>query len=503
MRALTLAEIAEVVGGQLHLADPLLVVRGSVALDSRDVVPGGLFAAFDGAQVDGHRFAAAAVGAGATAVLASRPVPAPAVLVPDVRAALARLAHHQLAGSRTPAGRDPLVVGITGSFGKTTTKDLLAAILETEAPTVATAGSFNNELGLPLTVLRADEATRYLVLEMGAARAGDLSYLTSIAPPRIGAVLAVGNAHVETFVAGAGARAVDDPLSLVAEAKAELVEALPAGSAGGVAVLNADDPRVAAMAARTDADVVWFGREHGHEHGRDRGRDREHGRRTVISAVDERLMRGKPVFTLTTPDGDALVRLSLLGTHQVGNALAAAAVAWSLGVGVDRIATALSATGPRSDSRLAVRTRDVDRVTVVDDAYNAFPESMAAALYATWALAADDSRRVVAVLGEMVAQGTDTAVRHRRIGALAADLGFAALIVVDGPDSEFYDSARPAALADAARDGAPGMLVRRARDRDEALVLVRELIRPDDVVLVKGSHDLGLNAVAEALLGEG
>jgi UDP-N-acetylmuramoyl-tripeptide--D-alanyl-D-alanine ligase len=491
MRALRLAEIAEVVGGQLHLADPLLVVRGSVALDSRDVVPGGLFAAFDGAQVDGHQFAAAAVAAGATAVLASRPVPAPAVLVPDVQTALARLAQHQLAGSGKQADSDPLVVGITGSFGKTTTKDLLAAILETEAPTVATAGSFNNELGLPLTVLRADEATRYLVLEMGAARAGDLRYLTSIAPPRIGAVLAVGNAHVETFVTGAGTGAADDPLNLVAEAKAELVEALPAGSAGGVAVLNADDPRVVPMAARTDADVVWFGREGGR------------GRRAVISAVDERLMRGKPVFTLTTPDGDALVQLSLLGAHQVGNALAAAAIAWSLGVDVDRIAAALSATGPRSDSRLAVRTRDTDSVTVVDDAYNAFPESMEAALYATWALAADDSRRVVAVLGEMVAQGTDSADRHGRIGALAAELGIAALIVVDGPDTEFYDGTGPAALADAARAGAPGMVVQRAHDRHEALALVRELIRPDDVVLVKGSHDLGLNGVAEALLGDG
>ncbi|MEY9855441.1 UDP-N-acetylmuramoyl-tripeptide--D-alanyl-D-alanine ligase [Catenulispora sp. GAS73] len=494
MRALTLAEIAEVVGGELHLADPLLVVRGSVALDSRDVVPGGLFAAFDGAQVDGHRFAAAAVEAGAAAVLASRPVPAPAVLVPDVRTALARLAQHQLAGSPAQTGLDPLVVGITGSFGKTTTKDLLAAILESEAPTVATAGSFNNELGLPLTVLRADETTRYLVLEMGAARAGDLSYLTSIAPPRIGAVLAVGNAHVETFVAGApaGTAVVDDPLDLVAEAKAELVEVLPAGSAGGVAVLNADDPRVAAMAARTDAEVVWFSRDH------DRGQDLGH--RAVISAVDERLMQGKSVFTLRTPDGDALVQLSLLGSHQIGNALAAAAIAWKLGIGVDRIAAALSAASPRSESRLAVRTRDVDKVTVVDDAFNAFPESMAAALHATWALAADDSRRVVAVLGEMVAQGADSAVRHARIGALAADLGFAALVVVDGPDSEFYDGTGPAALAEAARDRAPGMVIQRARNRDEALALVGELIRPDDVVLVKGSHDLGLNAVAEALI---
>lgn len=483
MRALSLAEIAEVVGGTLHQADPAGVVTGPVALDSRAVVPGGMFAAFDGAQVDGHKFAEAAAAAGAAAVLASRPVPVPAVLVPDVRTALARLAAHNL------AGLDPLVVGLTGSFGKTTTKDLLATILEAQAPTIATAGSFNNELGLPLTVLRADESTRYLVLEMGAARAGDLTYLTSIAPVRIGTVLAVGNAHVETFVAGAGPEAEGrDPLDIVAQAKSELVAALPSASAGGVAVLNADDPRVAAMAARTEAGVVWFGR----------------GPRATITAVDERLVHGKSAFTLKTPDGSAAVQLSLLGAHQVTNALAAAATAWAMGIGVEKIAAALSAEGgPRSDSRLAVRTRDSDGVTVVDDAFNAFPESMEAALHATTALAADDSRRLVAVLGEMVAQGTDSAPRHRRIGELAADLGFAALVVVDGPKSEFFDGTGPVAMVEAARTRAPGMAVRHVRDREEALTVARELIRPADVVLVKGSHDLGLNNLADALIAEG
>ncbi|WP_194894226.1 UDP-N-acetylmuramoyl-tripeptide--D-alanyl-D-alanine ligase [Catenulispora pinisilvae] len=483
MRTLSLAEIAEVVGGTLHQADPAGVVNGPVALDSRAVVPGGLFAAFDGAQVDGHKFAQAAVAAGATAVLASRPVPVPAVLVADVRTALAQLAKHNLAGI------DPLVIGLTGSFGKTTTKDLLATILEAQAPTIATAGSFNNELGLPLTVLRADESTRYLVLEMGAAQAGDLTYLTSIAPARVGVVLAVGNAHVETFVAGAGPEAAGrDPLSIVAAAKSELVAALPSAAAGGIAVLNTDDPRVAAMAPRTEADVVWFGR----------------GPDAVITAVDEHLVHGMSAFTLKTPDGSAPVQLSLLGAHQVSNALAAAATAWALGIGVEKIAAALSATGgPRSNSRLAVRTRDSDGVTIVDDAYNAFPESMEAALNATTALAADGSRRIVGVLGEMVAQGTDSAARHRRIGDLAAELGFAALVVVDGPDSEFYDGTGPVALVEAARAGAPEMAVHHVRDREEALVAARKLIRPADVVLVKGSHDLGLNALADALAAEG
>ena len=496
MRALSLAEIADVVGGRLHLADPRRIVDGPVALDSRAVVAGGLFAAFDGEHVDGHAYASAAVAAGAVAVLASREVPAPVLLVPDVQAALARLARHNL------DGLEPLVVGITGSFGKTTTKDLLGAILQAQAPTVATAGSFNNELGLPLTVLRADETTRFLVLEMGAARGGDLRYLTSIAAPRVGTVLAVGNAHVETFVAGAGAAVgvgSSDPLDIVANAKAELVEALPPAPAGGIAVLNADGDlemieqmagdyrRVAAMATRTDAKVVWFGR----------------GPAAAIGAADERLIAGMPAFTLTTPDGDAPVRLSLLGAHQVTNALAAAATAWALGVAPDRIAEVLSGTGPRSRSRLAVRTRDSDSVTVVDDAYNAFPESMEAALHATTALAAEDGRRTVAVLGEMVAQGPDSVERHRRIGTLAAELGFAALIVVDGPDSAFFDGTGPTALADAARTAAPDFAVRHARDREEALALACDVIRPSDVVLVKGSHELGLDALADALLTDG
>jgi UDP-N-acetylmuramoyl-tripeptide--D-alanyl-D-alanine ligase len=478
MIPLTLAEIAEAVGGTVHSADPTRIVRGPVVLDSRQVLPGSLFAAFEGANSDGHAYAAHAATAGAAATVASRPVPAPSILVPDVRSALARLAVRNLAGC------SPLTIGVTGSFGKTTTKDLLAAVLEAEAPTIATVGSLNNELGLPLTALRADELTRYLVLEMGAARAGDLRYLTSIANPRIGVVLAVGNAHVATFLAETETVAAGDPLDVVAAAKAELVEALPPASAGGIAVLNADDPRVAAMAADTAADVVTFGRK----------------AEAMIRAVDERLTQGAPTFTLVTPHGRTTVRLSLMGTHNTANALAAAATAWALGISPERIAAALSSAEPRSDSRMAVRTRLDNDVTVIDDAYNAFPESMEAALRATAALAANTSRRTIAILGEMVAQGADSAARHRMIGTLAADLGFAALIVVDGPDSTFYDGVGPAAMAAAARAAAPAMTLHRTRDRAEALERALGLIRPGDVVLVKGSHDLGLSILAEALL---
>lgn len=476
MIRVSLAAVATLTGGRLYRADPDRVLAGRVAIDSRAVAAGDLFAAFAGDRVDGHDHVPAAIAAGAAAVLASRPVPAPCLVVADVREALTRLARHSLAGS------DPVVLGVTGSFGKTTTKDLLAGILEGCGPTVATAGSYNNELGLPLTVLRADEDTRYLVLEMGAARAGDLRHLTSVAPPRIGVVLAVGHAHVATFGNG---------LDAVAAAKTELVAALPAARASGTAVLNADDPRVAAMAAATEARIVTFGRNPA----------------ATITAADIRLIAGAPEFTLRTPSGSAQVRLGLLGPHQVQNALAAAAAAWSLDIPPDQIADRLTQAEPRSASRLAATTRGTDGLTVIDDAYNAFPEAMEAALRATAALAAPPTadrpaRRMIAVLGEMVAQGDQSVARHERVGELLAELDFAALIAVDGPDLPFYGGGGPAAMARTATTARPAMQVRRAADRDEALAHVRELVRPGDVVLVKASHELGLSALAAELAAE-
>src|ERR1700736_2011349 len=238
---LSLARIAQTTGGQLCHGDPAAVVSGEVVIDSRQVSAGGLFAAVAGERSDGHDFAAAAVTAGATAVLATRPVPAPSVLVADVPDALAALARFVV--DALPAVR---IAGITGSSGKTSTKDLAAQLVERLGPTIAPAGSFNNEFGHPLTVLRADASTRYLVLELSARGIGHIAHLCRIAPPRYGVVLNVGHAHAGEF----------GGLDQVARAKGELVEALPAD---GVAILNADDPRVLAMAARTAARVVTFG----------------------------------------------------------------------------------------------------------------------------------------------------------------------------------------------------------------------------------------------------
>jgi UDP-N-acetylmuramoyl-tripeptide--D-alanyl-D-alanine ligase len=246
---LTLAEIAAITGGSVTPggeAGPGAVVTGPVVIDSRRVTPGALFAALPGEHADGHDFAAAAAAAGAAAVLASRPVSGvPAVVVPDVTAALAALARAVL--DRLPG---VIVAGITGSSGKTSTKDLTAQLAERLGATVAPEGSYNNELGLPLTVLRADASTRYLILEMSARGAGHIAALCEIAPPRIGAVLNVGRAHAGEFGSIDG----------VAKAKGELLEALPAD---GVAILNSDDPRVLAMAARTPARVVTFSADPG------------------------------------------------------------------------------------------------------------------------------------------------------------------------------------------------------------------------------------------------
>ena len=244
MIPLILAQIARITAGQLH-GDPAALVSGEVVIDSRRAAPGGLFAAVAGERSDGHDFAAAAVAAGAVAVLGTRPVPVPSVIVADVPGALAALA--RFVADSLPQAR---IAGITGSSGKTSTKDLAAQLVERLGPTIAPAGSFNNEFGHPLTVLRADFATRYMVLELSARGPGHIAYLCRVAPPRYGVVLNVGRAHAGEF----------GGLEQVAQAKGELVEALPAagGPAGGVAILNADDPRVLAMASRTRARVVTF-----------------------------------------------------------------------------------------------------------------------------------------------------------------------------------------------------------------------------------------------------
>ena len=463
MIGLTLAEIAAITGGVLDLADPGTVVTGPVVIDSRRAGPGGLFAALPGERVDGHDFAPAATAAGAAVVLASRPLPErlPAIVVPDVTAALAALARAVL--DKLP---DITVAGITGSSGKTSTKDLTAQLAERLGPTVAPEGSFNNELGLPLTVLRADSSTRYLVLEMSARGPGHIAALCEVAPPRIGAVLNVGRAHAGEF----------GSLDGVAKAKAELPEALPAD---GAAVLNADDPRVLAMAARTAARVVTF--------------STDRAAAADVKAVDVRLDDlGRASFRLLMPGGIAPVTLNLHGAHHVPNALAAAAIAAELGMDTPAIADALCAAAARSKWRMEVRERP-DGVLVVNDAYNANPESMRAAIEAL-AQMTRDGRRGIAVLGQMAELGDIARESHEEAGRLAARAGVAALIAVGEEARPVLDGAR-------AEGGWRGAAIT-VPDARTAVDVVGNLLRPGDVVLVKASRAAGLTEVAAGLLSE-
>ncbi len=494
MIQLSADEIAALAGGTLAggagSRPGAALVTGPAVIDSRQAVPGALFAALPGERVDGHDYARSAVAAGASVVLAARPLPglaAAVVVVPDVTVALGLLARGVL--GRLP---DATVVGITGSSGKTSTKDLTAQVVERLGPTVAPAGSLNNEIGLPLTVLRADEQTRYLVLEMSARGIGHIAYLTGIAPPRIGAVLNVGRAHAGEF----------GSLDAVAKAKGELVESLPPGTwgpagiavvpgtagparpGGGVAVLNADDPNVIAMAARTQARVVTTSVQ---------PNSAADVRATGITLDD----LGRASFTLHLggaqyPEGAAPVALTLHGAHHAANALATAAIAAELGLDLPTIAEALSAATARSGKRMELHQRP-DGVLVVNDAYNANPDSTKAAI-AALAHLAGGGRRGIAVLGYMAELGEIAAESHAEAGRLAAESGAAVVVAVGDDAAAVLDGARATA-------GWQGEAVA-VPDPGAAVSALRARVRPGDVVLVKASKAAGLWEVADALLAE-
>ena len=460
MIALSLAEIASVVGGQTYdIPDPAVQVTGPVVRDSREVESGSLFVAFVGERVDGHDFATAVVDAGAVAVLASRPVGVPAIVVDDVQRALGALARHVV--ERLGA----TLVALTGSAGKTSTKDLIAQVLRRKAPTVFTPGSLNNEIGLPLTALSATEETKFLVLEMGARGIGHIRYLTDLTPPRIGLVLNVGTAHIGEF----GGR------EQIAQAKGELVEGLPED---GAAILNGDDPLVRAMASRTKAKVILFGES-----------DEADVRAENVRLTDS----GQPSFRLHTPSGCSDVTMRLYGEHHVSNALAAAAVAHELGMSAEEIATALSEAGSLSRWRMEVTERP-DGVTVVNDAYNANPESMRAALRALAAMG--KGRRTWAVLGQMAELGDEALAEHDAVGRLAVRLNVGKLVAVGGREASWLQLG-------AYNEGSWGEESVHVSDAQAAVDLLRSELRPGDVVLVKASRSVGLESVAQALLETG
>lgn len=450
MIATTLAEVADATSGRV-VGDDTLVVEGPVVVDSRRVTPGSLFVAVSGEHVDGHDYVDAALETGAVATLATRAVPGPHVLVEEPVEALGRLAADRLAAQRRQF--DLGIVAITGSQGKTSVKDLVAHVLATHGPTVAPEGSFNNELGVPLTVLSTDASTRHLVLEMGARGIGHIAHLCRIAPPDVAVVLNVGSAHAGEF----------GGLERTAQAKGEIVEAL---AADGVAVLNADDHRVAAMASRTAGRVLTFGRAG-----------------DVALVGDVRLdEQGHPHFTVRIDGTDHEVTVPQLGAHHAMNALAALAVATAVGIEAADAVAALATAGAHSPMRME-RHETASGVVVVNDAYNANPESMAAALRTLAQLAPG---RGIAVLGEMLELGEESERAHEEVGRLAAELGLAQVVAVgDGA----------AAIARGA-----GRIGRVVPDVDAAVRTVTASLDAGDVILVKASRGVRLERVADALL---
>ncbi len=447
-----LSELAPVVRGRLHGEDVL--VR-SVVSDSRAAVRGALFVALRGERVDGHEFVGDALARGAVAALVARPLDGvPCLEVADPGAALLELARDER--RRRPSTR---VVGITGANGKTSTKDLTAAVLATRFRTHASPASFNTEVGLPVTLLGAAPDDEVIVAEMGARRVGDVALLCEIARPEIVVVTNVGVAHLEVF----------GSWEAIVEASAEPVEAL---GEDGLAILNADDAVVRTYGDRTRAGVLWF------------GRSPDAQVRAEDVALDE---EGRARFVLATPEGREPIELRVPGEHMVDNALAAAAVGRALGIPGPEIAVALKGARVSAWRMETFTTRD--GVRVVNDAYNANPESMAAGLKAARWMAREG--RLVAVLGHMAELGPISLAEHERLGELVVRIGVERLITVGEP-------ARAILLA-AVREGLEPEHAVAVDTPLEALEEVRRIVRPGDVVLVKGSRVVGLEVIAEGL----
>ena len=458
--------IAEAMSGRLVGND--VPVTGPVVTDSREAQAGSLYVARRGESADGHAFVSGAVERGAVAVIVEHEVDevdeaVAQIVVEDSTEALGALARAHVEKLRSSGDLD--VIAMTGSVGKTTTKDLLLQIMSEDGPTVAPKLSFNNEVGLPLTVLLADESTRHLVLEMGASGPGHITYLTDIVAPDVAIELCVGHAHVGGFGGFEG----------VAAAKAELIKGT---RPGGPVILNTDDPNVEAMAPLATGRVIRFSAS-GNE-------------RADVLARDVRLDRAdRASFTLVTPEGEAPIDLKIVGRHHVANALAAAAGALTLGVSLEIVASVLSCARALSPHRMDVHELRVDGtdLTLIDDSYNANLDSMRAGIAALASIGRDSQR--IAVLGEMLELGEDSQSLHQQVGALIADAGVDTLIGL-GADAHYY------------LEGAPDVLNREvAADPQDAARLALEHAKDGAVVLVKGSFGSQSWQVADILREKG
>lgn len=457
--------IARAVGGTIH--GPDVDVTAPIVTDSREAAPGGLYVARRGENSDGHDYVGAALANGAVAAIVERAVEVGGgltqIVVDESTEALGRLAAAHLEDLRARGDID--VIAVTGSVGKTTTKDLLAQIMSADGPTVAPKLSYNNEVGLPLTVLTADEQTRHMVLEMGASAVGHIAYLSSIAPPDAAIELMVGHAHLGGF----------GSIDAIARAKAELLKGSRDGAA---AILNADDPRVAAMVDKARGPITTFSTR------TDSGAD-------VIASDVVLDPLGRASFTVTARGESADISLQIVGAHHVANALAAISGALVLGLGLDVIADALNRARALSPHRMDVRMLEIDSCgfTLIDDAYNANLDSMRAAFDALTRIGS--GKKKIAVLSEMLELGDESADIHRAVGRMAADAGAGTLIVM-GEDAHYYCEG----AADSVQCTVVGGVA-------EAIETACDTLTHDCVVLVKGS--LGSNSwkVADGLTEKG
>lgn len=464
MIALTLAEIAQATEGRLVLgrdgSSPTTIVTGSSQTDSREIEPGQIFFARRGEETDGHRFVEQAVDRGAVLLVVEREVcdRVAQIVVADATIALGELAREVIA--RAQHTGELTIVGVTGSNGKTTTKNLIAAMAERLGPTVASEKSFNNEVGGPLTMLRVTADTRTLVAEMGASGEGEIARLTRLAPPHIGVVLSVGMAHAGEF----------GDIDTTTRTKAEMVRDLPSSA---LAVLNRDDPRVVSMAAHTQARVCWF------------GRDPE----AAVRASDIEVAVDGTRFLLHARGESGPVHFSVLGEHHVANALAAAAVGLELGLDLAAIIEVLEAATVAAPGRMQV-LGGRDGVTIINDAYNASPDSMHAALKTLAQIRGNG--RTVAVLGEMSELGEYAGAEHDRIGVQAVRLRLSQLVVVGAGARRMHISA----INEGAWSDDESVFFESHDDAYEYLIAT---VQPGDTVLVKSSNAAGLLALGDRL----
>ena len=446
MITLTAGEIALLIGGELFCDKDLLVSKAPV-FDSRTAKPGSFFLALKGTSTDGHEFIADAYRNGAVFSITTHRVDGPCIVVPDVIEALSVIA--TFVRKRL---EKLTVIAITGSQGKTSTKDLLAHMLNAVGPTIAPSGSFNNDLGMPITLLECDERTRFCILEMGARHKGDITRLCEIAQPNIAVVLTVGTAHIGEF----GSQ------QAIVEAKSELVKAL---TSDGIAILGSYDEFTPAMAELHSGRTIIFG---------------ENGS-SQVRAADIEMREGRPHFDVVTPAGRDAVGMRLVGAHQISNALAVAAVGTALSLPLELIASSLS-TGEIS-SKWRMELHDCGDLLIINDSYNANPVSMAAALRTLVLFAQERGGAAWAFVGKMQELGESQAEQSRAIGTLAHELGIDHLVVINAPE---YGSPFGA------------MSVHHHPTVESALKLL-EHFRAGDVVLVKASRSEHFELLAQEL----